>query len=108
MPSVRSFRRRTRSLRPNRRSSPASSPSTSRSEESPRRNLMNLKVLQLNESHSNVQHVYPEAMLVTDGRINLLVDGQAVAVNAGGMYVVPPGMPHTVVSGSDGTLVIFE
>jgi mannose-6-phosphate isomerase-like protein (cupin superfamily) len=74
---------------------------------------MNLKVLQLNESHSheshsNAQHEYPEAMFVTDGRINLLVDGQAVAVNAGGMYVVPPGMLHTVVPGSDGTLVIFE
>ena len=68
---------------------------------------MNLKVLQLNESHST-QHEYPEAMFVTDGRINLLVDGQAVAVNAGGMVVVPPGVMHTVVPGSDGTLVIFE
>jgi quercetin dioxygenase-like cupin family protein len=69
---------------------------------------MNLKVLQLNESHSDERHEYPEAMFVTDGRINLLVDGQAVAVNAGGMVVVPPGVMHTVVPGSDGTLVIFE
>ena len=69
---------------------------------------MNLKVLQLNESHSGAQHEYPEAMFVTDGRINLLVDGQAVAVNAGGMFIVPPGMLHTVVPSGDGTLVIFE
>lgn len=69
---------------------------------------MNLKVLQLNESHLDERHEYPEAMFVTDGRINLLVDGQAVAVNAGGMVVVPPGVMHTVVPGSDGTLVIFE
>jgi mannose-6-phosphate isomerase-like protein (cupin superfamily) len=69
---------------------------------------MNLKVLQLNESHFDERHEYPEAMFVTDGRINLLVDGQAVAVNAGGMVVVPPGVMHTVVPGSDGTLVIFE
>lgn len=78
---------------------------------------MNLKVLQLNESHSheshshqspNARHEYSEAMFVTDGRINLLVDGQAVAVNAGGMFIVPPGMLHTVVPSSDGTLVIFE
>lgn len=69
---------------------------------------MNLKVLQFNESHSDEQHEYPEAMFVTDGRINLLVDGQAVAVSAGGMLVVPPGVLHTVVPGSDGTLVIFE
>jgi quercetin dioxygenase-like cupin family protein len=68
---------------------------------------MNLKVLQLNESHSG-EHEYPEAMFVTDGRINLLVDGQAVAVNAGGMLIVPPGAIHSVVPGGDGTLVIFE
>jgi quercetin dioxygenase-like cupin family protein len=69
---------------------------------------MNLKVLQLSESHSDERHEYPEAMFVTDGRINLLLDGQAVAVNAGGMVVVPPGVMHTVVPGSGGTLVIFE
>ena len=40
--------------------------------------------------------------------INLFVDGKAVAINAGGMYVVPPGALHSVVPGSKGTLVIFE
>lgn len=69
---------------------------------------MNFKVLQSNESHSDAQHEYPEAMFVTEGRINLLVDGQAVAVNAGGMLIVPPGAIHSVISGGDGTLVIFE
>ena len=69
---------------------------------------MNLKVLQLNESHSDARHGYPEAMFVTDGRINLLVDGQAVAVNAGGMFIVPPGTLHTVMPGGGGTLVIFD
>ena len=69
---------------------------------------MSLKVLQTNEPHFDEQHEYPEAMFVTDGRINLLVDGQAVAVNAGGMMIVPPGAIHSVVPGSDGTLVIFE
>ena len=70
---------------------------------------MNLKILQLdNEEHSEESHEYPEGLFVTEGQINLLVDGKAVAVNAGGMYVVPPGALHSVVPGSKGTLVIFE
>ncbi len=69
---------------------------------------MNLKVLQLTETHSEEQHEYPEAMFVTNGRINLLVDGKAIAVNAGGMFVVPPGSVHSVVPGGEGTLVIFD
>ncbi len=70
---------------------------------------MNLKVLQLDEeSHEDERHEYPEGMFVTDGRIHLLVDGKAIAVNAGSMYIVPPGALHSVAAGSDGTLVIFD
>ena len=69
---------------------------------------MALKLLQVNEQHSDERHDYPEALVVTGGKIDLLVDGQAVAVNAGGMFIVPPGAVHTVVPGNDGTLVIFD
>ena len=69
---------------------------------------MNLKVLQLTDAHSDEQHEYPEAMFVTNGRINLLVDGKAIAVSAGGMFVIPPGTVHSVVPGGLGTLVIFD
>jgi len=70
---------------------------------------MNVKVVQLNnEQHSHESHEYPEGLFVTEGKINLFVDGKAVAINAGGMYVVPPGALHSVVPGSKGTLVIFE
>ena len=70
---------------------------------------MAMKVVQLNdEQHPHESHDYPEGLFVTEGTINLLVDGKAVAVNAGGMYVVPPGALHSVVPGSRGTLVIFE
>ena len=68
---------------------------------------MNLKLLQLNETHED-QHEYPEAMFVTDGKIDLLVDGKAIAVNAGGMYIVAPGAVHSVVPSSHGTLVVFD
>ncbi len=70
---------------------------------------MSLKVFQADEeSHSDESHEYPEGLFVTDGEIHLLVDGKAIAVNAGGMYIVPPGMVHSVAAGSNGTLVIFD
>ena len=70
---------------------------------------MNLKVFQNDEqSHANELHEYPEGLFVIDGQIHLLVDGKAIAVNAGGMYIVPPGTLHTIATGSNGTLVIFE
>jgi len=34
--------------------------------------------------------VFRRVLFVTDGEIHLLVDGKAIAVNAGGMYIVPP------------------
>lgn len=69
----------------------------------------NLKVLQLDgESHSSERHDYPEGLFVTDGQVNLIVDGTAVGVKAGGMFVVPAGALHSVAPGSRGTLVIFD
>ena len=68
-----------------------------------------MKVIQLGaESHTEERHEYPEALIVTDGRMNLVVDGAAVAVNEGGMYVVPPGVLHSVGPDSNGTLVIVD
>ena len=69
---------------------------------------MKLKLLQLTESHSHEQHEYPEGLFVTDGQIDLLVDGKAIAVHAGGLYIVPPGAIHSVAAANHGTAVIFE
>lgn len=69
---------------------------------------MTLKVLQLDEPHLDEEHDYPEGVFVTGGSINLLVDGKAIAVHAGGLYIVPPGTLHSVAPGSNGTAVIFE
>lgn len=68
----------------------------------------NLKVLHHHESHADEIHDYPEGLLVTDGEILLMVDGKSIAVNAGGMFIVPPGALHTVAEGHRGTLVIFN
>ena len=67
-----------------------------------------VEVLELNQSHLDEQHEYPEGMFVTNGKVNVLVDGKAIAVSAGGMLIVPPRAVHTVLPASEGTLVIFN
>ncbi len=67
-----------------------------------------VEVLELNPSHLEEQHEYPEGMFVTNGKVNVLVDGKAIAVSAGGMLIVPPHAIHTVMPASEGTLVIFN
>lgn len=68
----------------------------------------NFHVLELNPAHLDEQHEYPEGMFVTNGKVNVLVDGKAIAVSAGGMLIVPPHAVHTVMPASEGTLVIFN
>lgn len=54
------------------------------------------------------QHPYPEALLVLEGTMNLLVGDDSIPVSAGSVYVVPPGQRHSVGPGSHGTLVIID
>lgn len=67
-----------------------------------------LEVLELDHAHLDEQHEFPEGMFVTNGKVNVLVDGKAIAVSAGGMLIVPPHAVHTVMPASEGTLVIFN
>ena len=68
---------------------------------------MTIQVLQpVAETHD--VHDYPEGFIVTGGEVHLLVNGKAIAVNEGGMYIVPPGAVHSVAHGSNGTLVVFQ
>ncbi len=68
-----------------------------------------MRVIRLGaDEHFDERHQYPEALIVTDGSMKLIVDGAEVAVKEGGMYVVPPGALHSVAAGSSGTLVIVE
>ena len=67
-----------------------------------------IEVLELNQAHLDEQHEFPEGMFVTNGKVNVLVDGKAIAVSAGGMLIVPPHAVHTVMPASEGTLVIFN
>ncbi|CAM5584759.1 cupin domain-containing protein [Streptomyces abikoensis] len=68
-----------------------------------------IKVLRMSELPGEEErHDAPEALLVLDGRLELVVGGETVTVGTGGLYVVPAGTRHAVRPGSRGTLVIVE
>jgi quercetin dioxygenase-like cupin family protein len=68
-----------------------------------------VKVLRMDGSEYPEEcHTYPEGLLVLDGQCNLTVEGNSINVRAGEIYIVPPGVRHSVAPGSSGTLVIFD
>lgn len=69
----------------------------------------NIKVLRMDEMASVAEvHDYTEGLLVMSGRLMLGVGGEAVAVEEGQIYLVEAGVPHAVLTGSSGTLVIID
>ncbi len=69
----------------------------------------NIKVLRMDErSVIEEVHDYDEGLLVIDGRLQLGIAGEKFIVAAGELYVAKAGIPHTVESGSFGTLVIID
>ncbi|HFP9221308.1 TPA: cupin domain-containing protein [Raoultella planticola] len=69
----------------------------------------NLKVLRMDERPVTEEvHEYDEGLLVIDGRLELSVQGKKIAVTSGQLYVAKAGIPHTVETGSFGTLVIID
>ncbi|HAT1644614.1 TPA: cupin domain-containing protein [Raoultella planticola] len=68
-----------------------------------------LKVLRMDErSVTEEVHEYDEGLLVIDGRLELSVKGKKISVTTGQLYVAKAGIPHTVETGSFGTLVIID
>ncbi|QFG76621.1 cupin [Raoultella planticola] len=73
------------------------------------RGAANLKVLRMDERPVTEEvHEYDEGLLVIDGRLELSVQGKKIAVTSGQLYVAKAGIPHTVETGSFGTLVIID
>ncbi len=69
----------------------------------------NLKLLRMDaQPYPAEEHAYAEGLLVLDGELRLDVAGQTVTVGAGGLYLVPAGVPHAVAPGSKGTLLILD
>ncbi|MFJ1756983.1 cupin domain-containing protein [Kitasatospora sp. NPDC088134] len=66
-----------------------------------------LKVLRMDELPVVEEaHAEAEALLVLDGRLELVLAGQPVTVRRGELCVVPAGVPHAVAAGSGGTLLL--
>ncbi|CAL9303962.1 cupin domain-containing protein [Streptomyces sp. SudanB182_2057] len=53
-------------------------------------------------------HGTAEVLIVLDGRMELIVEGDPVVVGPGEMYRVPAGTAHAVGPGSRGSLLIVE
>jgi len=68
-----------------------------------------LKVLRMDDAaYPEESHDYAEGLLVIEGQMRLRLDGQLMRVGAGQLCVVPPGVPHSVEQGSQGTLLILD
>jgi quercetin dioxygenase-like cupin family protein len=69
----------------------------------------NIKVLRMDEMPAVAEvHDYTEGLLVISGLLLLGVGGEAISVGAGQIYLAEAGVPHAVLSGSHGTLVIID
>ncbi|MBH2958501.1 cupin domain-containing protein [Serratia marcescens] len=67
----------------------------------------NIKVLRMDaRSIADEVHDYSEGLLVISGRLQ--VAGEEVVVRAGQLYQAAAGVPHRVLPGSEGTLVIVD
>ena len=68
-----------------------------------------IKVLRMDaQAYEEETHDYNEGLLVIDGLLRLSIGEEAIDVGAGQMYLVEAGIAHTVLAGSQGTLVIID
>lgn len=69
----------------------------------------NFKVLRMDAvAYADECHDFDEALLVLQGRMNLAIRNEVIAVEAGEVFIVPAGTAHAVAAGSHGTLVIID
>jgi quercetin dioxygenase-like cupin family protein len=71
--------------------------------------VANIKVLRMDpRSVEEETHDYSEGLLVISGLLRLEVAGEVIDVRAGQLYQAAAGVPHRVLAGSEGTLVIID
>ena len=69
----------------------------------------NIKVLRMDDMPFAAEvHDYNEGLLVISGQLLLEVNGEAIRVGEGQLYLAEAGVAHAVLSGSHGTLVIVD
>lgn len=68
-----------------------------------------IKVLRMDDqAYAEETHDYNEGLLVISGQLRLHINGEAIEVQPGQLYLAEAGIPHTVLPGSRGTLVIID
>lgn len=68
-----------------------------------------IKILRMDAmAYGEEVHAYNEGLLVVSGRMMLDVAGDTVVVDAGQLYIAQAGVPHAVLPGSHGSLVIID
>lgn len=68
-----------------------------------------IKVLRMDEqAYAEETHDYNEVLLVISGQLRLRINGEAIEVQPGQMYLAEAGVAHAVLPGSTGTLVIID
>jgi mannose-6-phosphate isomerase-like protein (cupin superfamily) len=68
-----------------------------------------IKVVRMDDqAYGEETHDYNEGLLVIHGKMMLEVRGEEVVVTTGQMYLAAAGVPHSVLPGSYGTLVIID
>jgi mannose-6-phosphate isomerase-like protein (cupin superfamily) len=70
----------------------------------------NLKIIRMDEKGipHEVHPDYEEALLVLEGRMDLEVGAEQVSLGTGDLYVIPAGVPHRVLPGSFGLLLLVD
>lgn len=68
-----------------------------------------LKILRMDgQALPEEVHGYTEVLLVLEGVLHLESEGRALAIVAGELFEARPGVPHRVLAGSQGTLLIID
>ncbi|MDB5892937.1 MAG: cupin [Rhodoferax sp.] len=68
-----------------------------------------IKLLRMESTaYPSESHDFDEALLVLEGRMNLVLGQEMVCVEAGELCIVPAGTSHAVAAGSHGTLLVID
>jgi quercetin dioxygenase-like cupin family protein len=65
-------------------------------------------LLELDAGHTVPEHshVNEQVGILIEGSVTFTIDGEAGEVRPGGMWVIPPHAPHSVVTGPDGAVIV--
>jgi quercetin dioxygenase-like cupin family protein len=51
-------------------------------------------------------HVNEQVGILVEGSVTFTIDGETAEIEPGGMWVIPPHAPHSVVTGPEGAIIV--